>query len=130
VNDHLRRAMAAVDNPGINDDDMAAPREAYLRRLREGEGDGPAALGLAAVSSALVVQPDDDDRRKPDEEARAKADAEAQRQHSLDAALADVVEMVARHRARLGRKSCSAHDGATIRKIFDLLRGLTPGMEE
>ena len=109
MNDHLRRAMRTVD---VEDDTFGS------------------AIGLAAVSSALVVQPDDDDRRKLDEEARAKADAEAQRQHSLDAALADVVEMVARHRARIGRKTCSQHDGATIRKIFDLLRGLTPGMEE
>ena len=108
MNDHLRRAMAAVD-----DDDTIG-----------------STLGLAAVSSALVVQHDDDDRRRPDEEARAKADAEAQRQHGLDAALADVVEMIARHRARIGRKTCSQHDGATIRKIFDLLRGLTPGVEE
>ena len=111
MNDHLRRAMRTVD---IEDDTFGS------------------AVGLAAVSSALVVQHDDDDetRRKLDEEARAKADAEAQRQHSLDAALADVVEMVARHRSRVGRKTCSQHDGATIRKIFDLLRGLTPGMEE
>lgn len=107
MNDHLRRAMAAVD------DDVET-------------------VGFAAVSAALVVQAADDDeiRRRLDEAERQKADAEAQRQHGLDAALADVVEMVARHRARIGRKTCSQHDGATIRKIFDLLRGLTPGAEE
>jgi hypothetical protein len=89
-------------------------------------------VGLAAVSAALVVQgPDEDEiRHKLDDAERQKAEAEAQRQRDLDAALADVVEMVARHRTRLGRKTCSAHDGATIRKIFDLVRGLHPGGEE
>jgi hypothetical protein len=86
-------------------------------------------VGLAAVSAALVVQGPDEDaiRRKLDDEAREKAEAEAQRQRDLDGAMGDVVELVARHRARLGRKTCSAHDGATIRKIFDLLRSLHSG---
>jgi len=85
-------------------------------------------VGAAAVSAALVVQPPkDDERQRLEDEARAKAELEAQRQGDFDAALADVVELVSRHRTRLGRKTCSQHDGATIRKIFDLVRGLMPG---
>jgi hypothetical protein len=112
MNDHLRRAMRAVE-----EDDGAI-----------------ASAGLAAVSSALIIQHDDDEgrrrlddeRHRLDEEARARADVEAQRERDFDAAMGDVVELVARHRARLGRKSCSQHDGATIRKIFALLRNMVP----
>ena len=50
--------------------------------------------------------------------------AETQRQRDLDAALADAIEVVARHRARLGRRICSRHDGEQVRRIFELLRGL------
>jgi hypothetical protein len=107
MNDHLRLAMAAAD---LEELDAIAEK-----------------IGAAAVQTALAVQAPDQAR---EEEARAKAEAEAQRQRDLDAALADAIEAVSRHRARLGRKTCSAHDGATIRKIFELLRGLTPGMEE
>lgn len=38
--------------------------------------------------------------------------------------LADAVEVVARQRARLGRKICSADDAAAIDAIVTLLRGL------
>ena len=79
-------------------------------------------IGAEAVQTVLALQPREDDARK--------AEAEAQRQRDVDAALADSIEMVARHRARLGRKTCSAHDGAAVRKIFELLRGLAPGTEE
>ena len=57
-------------------------------------------------------------------------EAEAQRQRDLDATLSDVIETVTKHRARVGRKSWTAQDGGTIRKVFELLRGLTPGMDE
>jgi len=110
MNDQLRRAMAAVDIDAI---DIEAQR-----------------IGREAVSAALVVTESEEETRRREDEARAKAEAEAQRQRDLDAALADTIEAVARHRARLGRKTCSTHDGATIRKIFELLRGLTPGTDE
>lgn len=103
MNDHLRRAMAAAD---LEELDAIAEK-----------------IGAAAVQTALAEQPD------VEAEARARAEAEAQRQRDLDAALADAIEAVSRHRARLGRKTCTAHDGAIIRKVFELLRGLTPGME-
>lgn len=110
MNDTLRRAMAAVDLDAV---DVEAQR-----------------IGREAVSAALILQaPDEDARARLEDEARQKAEAEAQRQRDLDAALADSINAVDRHRARLGRKTCTAHDGATIRKVFELLRGLTPGME-
>jgi hypothetical protein len=90
-----------------------------------------ALAGLAAVRDALHPQPGG--TWLPDLETaasdRLKADAEAQRQRDLDAALAEVVELVTRHRARLGRKTCSHHDGGIIRRIFDLLRSMSPGPE-
>jgi hypothetical protein len=108
MNDQLRRAMSAADL-------------AEIETLAD-------AIGTAAVQTALAVH--EPDARRLEEEARQKAEAEAQRQRDQDAALADAIETVARHRARLGRKSCTAHDGATVRKVFELLRGLTPGMDE
>lgn len=45
-------------------------------------------------------------------------------QRHLDEAMADAVEVVRRHRTRLGRRVCSPHDGQTIRQIFGLLRGM------
>jgi hypothetical protein len=49
---------------------------------------------------------------------------EEERERLLDAALADAIEMVARHRNRLGRRVCSRPDGTVTRKIFELLRGM------
>jgi hypothetical protein len=49
---------------------------------------------------------------------------EEERERLLDAALADAIETVARHRNRLGRRVCSRPDGTVTRKIFELLRGM------
>jgi hypothetical protein len=49
---------------------------------------------------------------------------EEERERILDAALADAIETVARHRMRLGRRVCSRPDGTVTRKIFELLRGM------
>jgi hypothetical protein len=108
MNDQLRHAMNAAD---------LAEMDALAEEI-----------GATAVRTVLAVQAPDGHRLE--EEARAKAEAEAQRQRDQDAALADAIETVARHRARLGRKTFTAHDGATVRKVFELLRGLTPGMDE
>jgi len=90
-----------------------------------------ALAGLTAVRDALHQE--HGGSWLPDVEAapsdRLKADAEAQRQRDLDAALAEVVELVTRHRSRLGRKTCSHHDGGVIRRIFDHLRSMSPGPE-
>jgi hypothetical protein len=108
MNDQLRHAMNAAD---------LAEMDAIATEI-----------GVTAVRTALAVQAPN--ARHFEEEARAKAEAEVQRQRDQDAALADAIETVARHRARLGRKTCTASDGATVRKVFELLRGLTPGMDE
>jgi hypothetical protein len=50
---------------------------------------------------------------------------EEERQRDLDAALADAIEVVARHRLRVGRRVCSRKDGETIRRIHELLRAMT-----
>ena len=117
MNDQLRRAMVAAD---VEELEVQAER-----------------IGREAVSAALVMETDrllpihvHDGAREEEARAEAEAEAEAQRQRDQDAALADAIEAVTRHRARLGRKTCSVHDGATIRKIFELLPGLTPGSEE
>jgi hypothetical protein len=49
---------------------------------------------------------------------------EEERERILDAALADAIETVSRHRMRLGRRVCSRPDGTVTRKIFELLRGM------
>lgn len=46
------------------------------------------------------------------------------RQRLRHAALADAIEVVHRQRARLGRRVCSTHDGATVDKVFELLRSM------
>jgi hypothetical protein len=52
---------------------------------------------------------------------------EEERERLLDAALADAIETVARHRNRLGRRVCSRPDGTVTRKIYELLRGRAGG---
>ena len=53
-----------------------------------------------------------------------KAPAEEERQRMLDAALADAIEAVARHRMRLGRRVCSRPDATITRQVYELLRGM------
>jgi hypothetical protein len=47
-----------------------------------------------------------------------------ERQRLLDAALADAIETVARHRMRLGRRVCSRPDATVTRQVYELLRGM------
>lgn len=96
----LQRAMQAVVERG----DVAEMERTALD------------LGEEAVRIALCEQPGE-----PSDRAKL---AEMERQRDLDAALADAIEIVARHRARSGRKVCSRHDGETVRKVFELLRGM------
>jgi hypothetical protein len=104
-NSTLRRAMAAVD-------------------------EDPTIGALAAISSALAVQEEPEHPRDDPVRAKQLQEAAEQRQRDADAALADAIETVARHRARLGRRTCTAQDGSVVRRVFELLRGLTPGTEE
>jgi hypothetical protein len=74
--------------------------------------------GLRAIVAANQGQHQHEAQRQRQEA------AEAAREQLLDDAMADVDEIVRRHRTRLGRKVCSRHDGATIRKIWGLLRSM------
>lgn len=55
---------------------------------------------------------------------RFEPSEEEERQRLLDAALADAIEAVARHRARVGRRTCIQADGKAVRLIFETLRGM------
>lgn len=49
---------------------------------------------------------------------------EEERQRLLDAAFADAIETVNRHRMRLGRRVCSRPDATVTRQIYEMLRGM------
>jgi hypothetical protein len=72
-------------------------------------------IGRQAIAVALE-EPPPPERYKPSEE--------EERERLLDAALGDSIEMVNRHRSRLGRRVCSRPDATTTRKIYELLRAM------
>jgi hypothetical protein len=75
------------------------------------------AIGRQAIAVALAEgEPPPPERYKPNED--------EERERLQDAALADAIEMVNRHRLRLGRRVCSRPDGSTTRRIFELLRAM------
>ena len=82
-------------------------REALARADLAELDDVAQAIGREAAQAALARMP--------------VVDAEAERQLLLDAALADAIETVARHRMRLGRRVCSRPDGTVTRQVFELL---------
>jgi hypothetical protein len=89
-------------------------REAMERADLHALDEAAEAIGRQAVQIALA-----------EAQAPALIDAKADdRQRDLDAALADAIEVVSRHRARLGRRVCSRHDGEATRKVWELLRGM------
>lgn len=73
-------------------------------------------LGRQAVAVAIAEPERSPERYKPSEE--------EERQRLLDAALADAIETVARHRMRLGRRVCSRADATITRQVYELLRGM------
>jgi hypothetical protein len=75
-------------------------------------------LGRQAVAVALAMP------EPPPAPKRFDPTEEEERERVLDAALADAIETVSRHRMRLGRRVCSRPDGTVTRKIFELLRGM------
>jgi hypothetical protein len=93
--DRLREALQRVD---INELEAAAE-----------------ALGQQAVQLAL---------ERPPAPKRFEPTEEEERQRLLDAALADAIETVSRHRMRLGRRVCSRPDASVTRQIFEMLRGM------
>lgn len=89
-------------------------REALARADVAELDEAAEALGRRAVAVAL------------EEPAPAvyKPNEEEERERLLDGALGDAIEMVNRHRLRLGRRVCSRPDATTTRKIFELLRAM------
>lgn len=110
----LREAMRRVDEPVTEIDVSELERAITDNRHVPMVVDSPREEAAAEREEAV---------------SRAKAEAEANRQRDLDAAMADVVEVVARQRSRLGRRICSSHDGSTVRKVFDLLKAMNGDTE-
>lgn len=90
-----------------------AMRNASLDDLEEAV-EAANAIGAEAVQIALAVV----EHPQP-----AREDAE-QRQRDLDAAHADAIEVVRRAQVRNGRRVFSAHDGKTVRQVYELLRSV------
>ena len=86
-------------------------REAMRNANIEAMDDEAEEMGLQAVATALAAPPPK--RLEPTEE---------ERQRDLDGALADSIEIVSRHRTRLGRRICTRTDGEIVRLIFEALR--------
>jgi sugar phosphate isomerase/epimerase len=99
--DRLRQAMR---NASVDDVEEA---------LEAAEELGRQAVAVALETPTPAQQPR---RFEPTEE--------EERQRLLDAALADAIEMVNRHRMRLGRRVCSRPDGTVTRLIYEHLRGM------
>ena len=97
----LREALARADVADLDHVAEEVGRQAIISALAE-------AAAQAETPTPRRYEPNDEDER----------------QRLLDAALADAIETVARHRNRLGRRVCSMPDGRVTRKIFELLRGM------
>ena len=91
----------------------AAMRNASLDDLEEAV-EAANVIGAEAVQIALAVV----EQPQPPRE-----DAE-QRQRDLDAAHGDAIEVVRRAQVRNGRRVFSAHDGKTVRQVYELLRSV------
>jgi len=77
------------------------------------------------IGQAIAVALEEHDTPPPAQQPRRfDPTEEEERERLLDAALADAIETVSRHRMRLGRRVCSRPDGTVTRKIFELLRGM------
>jgi hypothetical protein len=87
-----------------------AMRRADIAELDEAAED----IGRQAVAQVLAERPVE----------RHNPSIEEERQRLLDAALADAIETVARHRLRLGRRVCSRPDATITRQVYELLRGM------
>jgi hypothetical protein len=104
---------AINERPGAN-----RLREAMQRA--NGDDDEAAEFGRQAIATALAEV----EHTPPPQPKRFDPTEEEERQRLLDAALADAIEMVARHRMRLGRRVCSRPDGTATRMIYELLRAM------
>jgi hypothetical protein len=90
-----------------------AMRNANIEALDEVE-EVAEEIGRHAVAAALAPPPQLKRLEPTDEE----------RQRLLDAALADAIETVSRHRIRIGRRVCSRSDATITRQVYELLRSM------
>jgi hypothetical protein len=111
----LQRAMNAADETEVEAAAIEAVTDA-LNAPTDGAQQSPvfqqAQQAMGPGSQQTLAQ------------SQREVEAAAQRVRDLDAALADAIEVVARHRSRLGRRVCSRHDGEAVRRVFETLRGL------
>ena len=89
-------------------------REAMRNANIEAMDDEAEEMGLQAVATALAAPP----------QPRRLEPTEEERQRLLDAALGDAIEIVSRHRMRLGRRVCSRPDATITRQVYELLRSM------
>ena len=90
-----------------------AMRNANIEALEDDEETGRQAVAAVAAAIASPLPR----RFEPTEE--------EERQRLLDAALADAIEIVSRHRVRIGRRVCMHGRMAKImRQIIEMLRGM------
>lgn len=77
------------------------------------------------IGQAIAVALEEHDTPPPAPQPRRfEPTEEEERQRLLDAALADAIETVSRHRMRLGRRVCSRPDATVTRQIYEMLRGM------
>ena len=78
-------------------------------------------VGRQAIMTALAEVAAQAETPSP---RRYEPTEEEERQRLLDAALADAIETVSRHRMRLGRRVCSRPDATITRQVYELLRSM------
>ena len=98
-------------------------REALARADVAELDDKADALGRE-IGQAIAVALEEHEKPPAQQPRRFEPTEEEERQRVLDAALADAIETVARHRMRLGRRVCSRPDGTATRMIYELLRSM------
>jgi hypothetical protein len=97
----LREALARADVAELDHVAEEVGRQAIISALAE-------AAAQAETPPPRRYEPNDEDER----------------QRLLDAALADAIETVSRHRMRLGRRVCSRPDATITRQVYELLRSM------
>ena len=96
----LREALARADVAELDHVAEEVGRQAIMTALAE--------VAQAEAPPPRRYEPNDEDER----------------QRLLDAALADAIETVSRHRMRLGRRVCSRPDATITRQVYELLRSM------
>ena len=99
------------------------PRPSLREALARADAEPDEKADARGIGLAIAIALEEAEKPPPAPE-RYTPNAEEERERVLDAALADAIETVSRHRMRLGRRVCSRPDGTVTRKIYELLRGM------